>query len=70
MPGYGYQCAVTAGWITETDFVMKVQLLDECVGSIVLRVTVDGDMATVMLNKCEETMFSEYNGFYYGRIIE
>lgn len=67
-PQYNMNTVVSAGWTDANTFVLNAQIIDECVGNVYVQIGILDDMATVMLSKMEETMFNEFNGYFYGKV--
>ncbi len=62
----GYKTAVCGAWVDRNTFLVNAQLIDECVGSIMLQFTFKDECATVMFIKYIEKEFSEFEGSFYG----
>ncbi len=66
-PKYGYKAAVSGAFRDENTFLIKANLVDECIGSVYIQLVFKGDEVTVLMRKFEETMFKEFDGFISGR---
>lgn len=66
MPGYPYRAAASGAWRAKDTFLIRIHIIDECVGTLYMQLVFKNDTVTLMLRKFEETMFSEFNGFISG----
>lgn len=65
-PFYNHKAAVSGAFRDENTFVIKAQLVDESVGSVLIELAFSDDCVTVMMRKFEETMYNEFDGFITG----
>jgi len=68
-PVYNYKTAVSGSWCTEDTFLIKAHIIDECIGNVFIQLIFKNDTVTLMMRKCEETMFSEFEGITSGKMI-
>lgn len=54
-------------FLSEDTFLLKVQVVEECVGSILIELAFGGDTVTTYMKKYEETYFKEFDGFLSGK---
>lgn len=62
--GNEYTAAASAGWTSPDTLLINAQIIDECVGNIIIQITFRQKDAVVMLLKHEENKFNEFNGFF------
>lgn len=61
--GFQYNCAVSAGWIMNHVLQMKVQVIDNYLGTLVITVDFKNENeASIMMCKRAENFFDEYEG--------
>lgn len=68
-PVYNMNCAASGMWLSENTFYIKVHILDTCIGSIHMEFVFGDKDVTIFMKKIEETMFQEFSGHLYGRLI-
>lgn len=66
-PKYEYRAAVSGAFRDENTFLIKANIVDECIGNLFIQLVFKGDQLTVLMRKFEETMFNEFDGFISGR---
>ena len=66
-PKYHYKAAVSGAFRDDNTFLIKSNIVDECIGNIFIQLVFKGDEITVLMRKFEETMFNEFDGFISGR---
>lgn len=66
-PKYEYKAAVSAAFRDSNTFLIKADLVDECIGNVYIQLVFKDDCVTVLMRKFEETMFNEFDGFISGR---
>ncbi len=69
-PGYGFKSVVSGAFRSEDTFLIKAQMVDQCVGNLFIQLVFKEDELTMMMRKFEETMFNEFDGFISGRKAE
>lgn len=67
-PKYGYKAAVSGAFRDDNTFLIKAQIVDECIGSVWLQLVFWENAVTVLMRKFEETMFLEFDGFISGHM--
>lgn len=67
-PDYNCKYAASGSWRLDSYFLIRVQIIDSCVGSIYMGLNFKDDYITVMFRKIEESLFNEYNGVFSGKI--
>ncbi len=66
-PKYHYKAAVSGAFRDDNTFLIKSNIVDECVGNVFIQLVFKGREITVLMRKFEETMFKEFDGFISGR---
>lgn len=66
-PGYGFRAAVSGAFRGESTFLIRANIIDECIGNVTIQLGYNGDRVTMFMRKVEETMFAEFDGFISGR---
>lgn len=66
-PVYGYKSAVSGAFRDDHTFLIKANMVDECIGNLFIQLVFKQDEVTVLMRKFEETMFKEFDGFISGR---
>lgn len=66
-PKYDYRAAVSGAFRDENTFLIKANIVDECVGNLYIQLVFKEDKVTVLMRKFEETMFNEFDGFISGQ---
>ena len=67
-PIYKQRCATSGIWTKENALYIKSHLIDECIGSVHLKLVFQEDRVNVYMKKIEETYFNEFTGFLYGKV--
>ena len=62
--GKEYTAASSAGWTGRDTLLINAQIIDECVGNIIIQITFRHNDAVVMMLKHEENKFNEFSGFF------
>lgn len=66
-PKYEYEAAVSGAFRDANTFLIKANIVDECIGSVSIQLVFKDDRITVLMRKFEETMFNEFDGCISGR---
>ena len=66
-PKYEYKSAVSGAFRDGNTFLIKANMVDECIGNVFIQLVFKDDRLTVLMRKFEETMFKEFDGFISGR---
>lgn len=69
-PVYHQKYAASGTWFSEDTLYVKFHIIDEFVGSVLFEVCFGEDDVTVFMKKQEESLFQEFNGHLYGRLLE
>lgn len=65
-PFYNYKAAISGAFRQDDTFLIKAQIIDECVGNLFIQLVFKDKDVTVMMRKFEETMFNEFENFISG----
>lgn len=65
-PYYKYKACVSGAFRSRNTFLIRAHLVDECVGNLFIQLVFKDDDVTVMMQKFEETMLNEFDGFLCG----
>lgn len=65
-PKYDFKAAVSGAFRDNNTFLIKANIVDECVGNVYIQLVFKDDAVTVLMRKFEETMFKEFDGFISG----
>lgn len=67
---YGYRIAASGVWRNENTFLIRVHVLDQCVGTIWIQIVFSpkGEV-TVFMKKYEENEFKEFDGVLSGELL-
>lgn len=69
-PHYNYQAAISGAFRQDDTFLIKAQIVDECIGNLFIQLVFKDNDITVMMRKFEETMFNEFEGFISGHNLQ
>lgn len=69
-PVYGHICGASACLADRNTLWIKVQLIDESVGTVWIELALKDDTCTVMMRKVEETLYNEFQGMATGVMAE
>ena len=64
---YGYRIAASGIWRSEDTFLIRVHILDCCIGTIFIQMVFYEGGVTTFMKKYEENEFGEFDGFLSGR---
>jgi len=64
---YGYRIAASGVWRTENSFLIRIHVLDECIGTVFIQFSFIDDTVTVFMKKYEENGLKEFDGFLSGK---
>ena len=65
---FQYDCAVSAGWVDENKLQLRVQIIDQYLGILIITFAFrDDGFAAVRMMKCAEDFLSEYDGALIAR---
>ena len=67
---YGYRIAASGVWRSEDTFLIRVHVLDRCIGTIFIQMVFDKDSVTTFMKKYEENEFGEFDGFLSGTLVD
>ena len=65
-PKYQYKSAVSGAFRDDNTFLIKANIVDECIGNVFIQLVFKNDEITVLMRKFEETMFNEFDCFISG----
>jgi len=67
-PGNTYECAVSAGWLSETKLGIVTQIIDEYFGRVYMQFSFKKENEIAMLWRGDgEAFLYEYNGYAEGK---
>lgn len=66
---YHYRVAASGVWRSEDTFLIRISILDQCIGTIFIQLVFSEDKVTTFMKKYEENEFGEFDGFLSGRIV-
>lgn len=64
---YGYRIAASGIWRSEDTFLIRVSVLDQCIGTIFIQLVFSEEGVTTFMKKYEESEFGEWDGFLSGQ---
>ena len=67
-PGHQYRCAASAAWIEPHKLFLKVQIIEEYLGTLEIVISFKGDTFGMYMQKTAEDFLDEYVGFAGGHI--
>ena len=65
-----YRCASSAAWIEPNTLLVKVQIIDQYLGNLHIKLHFSGDRIAVQMQKKAEGFLSEYEGFAEGILVD
>lgn len=66
LPLYDFFCASSAAWLPDNTLLLRIHVIDECVGSIEMQFSFQGEILTVFMKRHEQTLLNEFDGFLIG----
>ena len=63
---YQMKCVSSGVWLDQNTFYLRVNILDTAIGSIHFQFYFTENDVILFIKKIEESLFSEYNGHFYG----
>lgn len=68
-PIYDLKYASSGVWLDENTLYLRFHIIDEYTGSVHMQFLFGENDLTVYLKKNEESCFEEFNGHFYGKVI-
>lgn len=69
-PDYNLRYAASGSWRTDSNFLIRAQIIDSAIGCVYFNLNFKNDYITVMVRKIEESLFTEYDGVFSGKKVQ